>query len=246
MAVPQLNSWWSNVDQDHVYLLCSYNWGIYGYDMLWSAQLSNYYNNFGNGYTPYFSVIGADYIYTYGSNNVSGAINAAGNAMQDMFNISVVEPIENVIMNAASTTSIDISNTFEHSQGVVMNYTITYNSNPAVCQASLTGTDIIINADLFDGTSQITVMASEGDLNADTSFFVTVCALAGDIDGNSEVDCFDASLVLHYVAGISPPSYPFPWAEWRIQKADINGNGLVEAYDASSILQYVVGLIGAL
>ncbi|MCF7920118.1 MAG: choice-of-anchor D domain-containing protein [Candidatus Cloacimonetes bacterium] len=66
----------------------------------------------------------------------------------------------------------------------------------------------------------------------------------GDIDDNSIVEAYDASLTLQFVVGIDPaPAAPLPWEEWRITVADVDGNGNVEAYDAALILQYVVGLI---
>ncbi|MCF7912261.1 MAG: dockerin type I repeat-containing protein [Candidatus Cloacimonetes bacterium] len=300
--------------------------------MPWSAQLDNYYNNFGNGYVPYFSVIGADYEYLSGGNNVSTAISAANNAMLGMVNISVVNPISNVILEANSSTTIDISDTFMHSQGVAMTYSITANTNPDCCSASISGTTIYLDALVAGGFSNITVTACAGNLSADDTFLVTVLdiypaplnpegiviypevslsweepqALAlitgwniyrnneliaslsdtqlsyndlpedgsyiytirtqyllvesspsipidieiwntiGDVDASQEIDSYDASMILHYVAGIEPGGLPFPWVEWRIERADIDGNGLIEAYDCALLLQYIVGIIDEL
>ncbi|MCF7920308.1 MAG: dockerin type I repeat-containing protein [Candidatus Cloacimonetes bacterium] len=297
--------------------------------MPWTTQLDNYYNSFGNGYVPYFAVIGADYIYLHGSNNVSGAINATENAMTNMANISVVQPIGNLLMDANSTDTVDISSTFLHSQGTAMTYEITDNTNPDCCSATLAGMLITLNSQVIPGITQITVTASAGSLSAEETFSVTVLdtypapqnptgeidfpevhlswqepdtilpitgwnvyrdnvllaqlpdeelsyidvppagdfvytfttqyilvesgpsipvnisiySTTGDIDTSMQIDCYDASLILHYVAGIAPPQYPFPWEEWRLELADVDGNNEIEAYDASLLLQYIVELI---
>ena len=297
--------------------------------MPWSSQLDSYYYSFGNGYVPFFAVIGADYQYLHGSNNVSSAMNAAANAMLNMVNISVVNPISNVILDANSSTTINISDTFQHSQGAPMTYSITANTNPACCQVSLAGTTIYLDAMVVGGFSNITVTATAGNLSADDTFIVTVLdiypaplnptgnivypevalsweepqALAlitgwniyrdneliaslpdtqlsyndlpeegsyvytvrtqylliesgpslpvfiniwntiGDVDASLEIDSFDASLAMHYVAGVEHVLFPLPWEEWRLQRADVDGNGIIEAYDCALILQYVVGII---
>lgn len=300
--------------------------------MPWSNQLDNYYNSFGNGYVPYFAVIGADYEYLHGSNNVSSAMNSAGNAMLNMADISVLDPISNVFIDANSSTTIDISNTFQHSQGAAMTYSITDNTNPDCCEAYISGTTVYLDAQVTGGITNITVTAQSGNLSCDDTFIVTVNDIypvpvnpvgivlypevqlswqepeavlpitgwsiyrddafisnvpagqlfyndqpgdgtyiytirteflvlisgpsdpveitifntPGDIDESGVIDCFDASLVLHYVSGIQHPDYPYPWADWLIDRADVDGNGTVEAYDSSLILQYIVGLIGEL
>jgi Carboxypeptidase regulatory-like domain/Secretion system C-terminal sorting domain/Two component regulator propeller len=66
----------------------------------------------------------------------------------------------------------------------------------------------------------------------------------GDVDDNSLVEAYDASVTLQYVVGMDPaPAAPLPWEEWRITVADVDGNSSVEAFDAALILQYVVGMI---
>ena len=67
----------------------------------------------------------------------------------------------------------------------------------------------------------------------------------GDVDGNGDVESYDASISLQYSVGMDPiPQIdPLPWELLRILAADVDGNGSVESYDASLILQYFVGLI---
>lgn len=300
--------------------------------MPWSSQLGGQYNNFGNGYVPYFAVIGADYEFVHGGNSVTNAMSAAEAAIANMVYIDVVNPISNVSLDALESTTIDISNTFQHSNGAAMTYSITGNTNPDCVNASIDGTTVTIDATVIGGISQITVTATAGDVAEDDEFLVTVNDLfpvpvnpageiqypevflsweepntmqliqgynvyrdgdllvelpetqltyidlpesgdyeytirtqylvhesgdsapveisiynvMGDIDCSGTIDSFDASLVMHYVAAVNHPAVPFPWADWRIERADIDGNGIVEAYDAALILQYVVGIISNL
>ena len=59
----------------------------------------------------------------------------------------------------------------------------------------------------------------------------------GDVDGNGEVQAYDASLVLQNVIEL------IDFNENQIFTADVDGNGQIQAYDASLILQYIVGII---
>ncbi|MBL7108066.1 MAG: hypothetical protein ISS38_02035, partial [Candidatus Cloacimonetes bacterium] len=59
----------------------------------------------------------------------------------------------------------------------------------------------------------------------------------GDVDGNGEIQAFDAALALQYSAEL------IEFEEWQILAGDVDGNGIVQAYDAALILQYSAGLI---
>jgi hypothetical protein len=213
-----------------------------------------------------------------------------------------------------------------------MTYSITGNTNPDCCEATLTGSSIFLDASVVAGITNITVTATDGNITGSDEFLVTVNDIypvpvnptgvtvypqviiswqepdatlpisgynvfrdddlvanlgdeqfsfldepgegdfvytiktqyiflqsgpsdpvyislvntPGDVDGSDVIDCFDASLVLFYAAGISHPIFPLPWDSWRIERADIDGNGTVEAYDCSLILQYIVQIIDEL
>ena len=79
----------------------------------WTGLMGQY-SAFGNGYVPYFAVIGANYEFIHGGNDRVSAQNAAEAAMSGMININVVQPIPNVIIDANSSDLVDISNTFTH------------------------------------------------------------------------------------------------------------------------------------
>jgi predicted outer membrane repeat protein len=59
----------------------------------------------------------------------------------------------------------------------------------------------------------------------------------GDIDGNSEVQAYDASLTLRNVVNL------YVFNLMQITAADVDGNGAVQALDASLILMYSLGII---
>ncbi|MDP1677551.1 MAG: right-handed parallel beta-helix repeat-containing protein [Bacteroidota bacterium] len=64
--------------------------------------------------------------------------------------------------------------------------------------------------------------------------------ISGDVSLNGQVQAFDASLILKYLAdGISNPLNTL-----QLNVADVSALGGVTAFDASLILQYVVGKIG--
>jgi len=94
-------------------------------------------------------------------------------------------------------------------------------------------------ADNGELTGQIPV--GNGDLNIDIaeyySYYLDNSIIYGDVDGNGEIQAFDASLTLHNVVGL------VDFTETQITAADVDGNGHIQAFDASLILQYVVGLI---
>ena len=67
--------------------------------------------------------------------------------------------------------------------------------------------------------------------------FGTDIILYGDVDGNGEIQAYDASLTLQKVIEL------IDFETWQITAADVDGNGEIQAYDASLILQYLASLI---
>lgn len=62
----------------------------------------------------------------------------------------------------------------------------------------------------------------------------------GDLDGNGDVQAFDAAQILQFVTG------DLDLTEAQQQAGDVTGDGAVTPLDASAILQHVVGLIDQL
>jgi len=65
----------------------------------------------------------------------------------------------------------------------------------------------------------------------------------GDVDNNTLVESFDASLVLQYFCQMETQGITLPWEDWRQTISDVDGNTEIEAYDASLMLMYSVDLI---
>ena len=61
----------------------------------------------------------------------------------------------------------------------------------------------------------------------------------GDVDGNGEVQTYDASLTLQNAVSL------IEFTEEQTITGDVDGNGIIQTYDASLILQYAAGLIDA-
>ena len=67
--------------------------------------------------------------------------------------------------------------------------------------------------------------------------FIDLNVTLGDVDGNSELEVYDALLVLQKGTGL------ITMTEEQELAADVNGDGSVDQYDALLILQKAVGLI---
>jgi hypothetical protein len=69
--------------------------------------------------------------------------------------------------------------------------------------------------------------------------------MLGDIDGNYDVQAYDAALTLQYSVGMDPLPMmdPLPWDNVRIKAANVDGVEGITANDASLILQYSAYMI---
>ncbi|MDP8220417.1 MAG: dockerin type I domain-containing protein [Candidatus Stygibacter frigidus] len=99
-----------------------------------------------------------------------------------------------------------------------------------------------------EGISDLVYLSSmEEDFGHIGEGLSALCLLSsvryGDVDNNTLVESFDASLVLQYFCQMEPQGVPLPWEDWRQTIADVDGNTAIEAYDASLMLMYSVDLI---
>ena len=69
--------------------------------------------------------------------------------------------------------------------------------------------------------------------------------MLGDIDGNYDVQAYDAALTLQYSVGMDPLPMldPHPWESSRLNAANVDGVDGITANDASLILQYSAYMI---
>ena len=98
-------------------------------------------------------------------------------------------------------------------------------------------------AELVDGTYEGALNISSNDpdtpqITIPVTFIVgSEPVVYGDVDGNGEVQAFDAAMVLQYSAEM------IEFDGEQLIAADVDGNGEVQAFDAALILQYSAGII---
>ena len=74
-------TWWGTQNPDDVYYICTFDWSDNGWPMPFATEIDDYYWDFGNGYVPFFVVIGADNILMYGNNGYQQALNMVPDAI---------------------------------------------------------------------------------------------------------------------------------------------------------------------
>ena len=84
----------------------------------------------------------------------------------------------------------------------------------------------------------VLVFANSNDQELSFSYDIEEGAiLYGDVDGNGEIQSYDASLTLQAAVGLITLTTD------QFIAADVDGNGELQTYDAALILQYATGLI---
>ncbi|MBC8313598.1 MAG: right-handed parallel beta-helix repeat-containing protein, partial [Candidatus Cloacimonetes bacterium] len=77
-----MEAWWNEQNPEEVYYIATYNWEPeLGVVMPYATEVYGYYSAFGNGYVPFFGVIGAGNIYMHGGNDWQNATNAVPDAV---------------------------------------------------------------------------------------------------------------------------------------------------------------------
>ncbi|MFC1887944.1 PKD domain-containing protein [Candidatus Cloacimonadota bacterium] len=78
-----LEAWYETQDPSQVYLLATFDWSVNGVDLVFAAEMYDTYGDFGNGYVPFFAVIGPQNILYYGDNDVGGIYGPLEEAISD-------------------------------------------------------------------------------------------------------------------------------------------------------------------
>ena len=169
-----MESWWNTQNPDEVYYIATYDWTEIGVNMPYATEVYGYYNDFGNGYVPFFGVIGAYNIFMYGDNDYLPAQNMVPDAIESFNHMGVVAPIADLENNFWGFNHIDITDMFASPTGNTIDVSITNNSNPDVATAVLEDNiiTVIIGSEL--GSTEITVTGDDGsDEVVDDVFVVT-------------------------------------------------------------------------
>lgn len=99
-------------------------------------------------------------------------------------------------------------------------------------QAKAAGNTAISLHEDSDGTDGYT-----GDISGDTVTVEAATYLYGDIDGNGEVDLYDATLIMRYAVGL------ITLDDAAVARGNVSGDTLTDLYDATLIQRYAVGII---
>lgn len=76
-----------------------------------------------------------------------------------------------------------------------------------------------------------------GDISGGTVTVEAATYLYGDIDGNGEVDLYDATLIMRYAVGL------ITLDDAAVARGNVSGDTLTDLYDATLIQRYAVGII---
>jgi len=169
-----MEAWWNTQNPDDVYYIATFDWSINGVYMPYATEVYGYYGDFGNGYVPFFGVIGAYNIFMYGDNGSAGAIAMVPDAIESFNHMGVVAPIADVENNFWGFNHIDIADMFASPAGNPITVSITNNSNPNIATATIEDDiiTVIIGSEL--GSTEITVTGDDGsDETVDDVFVVT-------------------------------------------------------------------------
>ncbi len=142
--------------------------------MPYAEEIFDFYWDFGNGYVPFFAVIGAYNIYMYGDNEYQPALDMVPEAIESFNHMGVVAPIADQEINFWGFAHIDITDMFASPTGNPITVSITGNSNPDIAGAELEDNiiTVIIGSEL--GSTEITVTGDDGsDETVDDVFVVT-------------------------------------------------------------------------
>jgi len=151
-------------------VICETNWSN---GLPYSVDIDPYYWDFGNGYIPFFAVVGAYNVLYYGDNAVTGAMGMVPDAVDSFNNLGLTGPVEDQVIFFNEVLSIDISEVFSSPNGDVT-VTVDDNTNPSVAGAEITGTTLTITAMTTMGQTMITLMGDDGVMTATDEFYVTV------------------------------------------------------------------------
>ena len=87
-------------------MICETNWSN---GLPYSVDIDPYYWDFGNGYIPFFAVVGAYNVLYYGDNAVTGAMGMVPDAVDSFNNLGLTGPVEDQVIFFNEVLSIDIS-----------------------------------------------------------------------------------------------------------------------------------------
>ena len=169
-----MESWWNTQNPDEVYYIATYDWSEIGVYMPYATEVYGYYSDFGNGYVPFFGVIGAYNILMYGDNDYLPAQNMVPDAIESFNYMGVLNPIANQSLYYGDEVTFDVSDMFGHPSGEPVTVTLDGNTNPDIVDADVTDNILTLTAQNISGNSEITLLGSGGTQTCTYEFNVIV------------------------------------------------------------------------
>ena len=142
--------------------------------MPFATEIDGYYGDFGNGYVPFFAVIGAFNILMYGDNGASGAMSTVPDAINSFQGVGVVNPIPNMNMYYNESTTLDVSDVFAQIDGLDVTVILGSNSNPEIASVNLVDETLTIDAGDTSGSTTVSLLGVSGEDSATEEFTVQV------------------------------------------------------------------------
>jgi len=139
-----------------------------------SYDLDPYYWDFGNGYVPFFLVVGNQNLVIYGDNPVAGAIDAVDDAINTFNHLFALGSIDDQTLSYNSQIEIDLTDLFFDPNGNDITIFVTGNTDPAVVGAEVVGDYLILTSYSNWGEADITVTGMGGTDAAQIEFNVIV------------------------------------------------------------------------
>jgi len=142
--------------------------------MPYSGDINSFYGDFGNGYVPFFAVIGAYNILMYGDNDVTPATNMVPDAIESFNHMGIFPPIADREINFWGFDHIDTTDMFSSPSGGPVTVFISNNTNPDVATATTVDNVVTVIAGSQYGSTEITVTGDDGsDETFDDVFKIT-------------------------------------------------------------------------
>jgi len=176
--------------------------------MPFATVVDGYYWDFGNGYIPFFGVVGAYNILMYGDNAYQQAVDTVPNAIDSFNYMGVIGPIPNQILYFGDQVEFSVAHLFGSPNPGPIVVTLDGNSNPEVATATLIDTILTITASAnTPGNSNISLTGNDGVMDCTYQFDVQVVDPAAryvlilDLDPTPTGDILQHSIANFYTSG---------------------------------------------
>jgi len=173
----------------------------------------------------------------FGGYSVNGALRMT-NASPTLMYVSIRDNYKGIIASGSSNPIVNFCDIYKNSSYGIQNVDKTFTIN---AQSNWWGVNT--GPDVSDVSGIPSGAASTITTSVDYSSYLTSGTdqpLAGDVSLSGNIQAFDASLILKWLA--DNVTNPLNTLQQRV--ADVTGDASISAYDGSLILQFVVGKIG--